>query len=163
MSERRKWAAVAVALMMVLLAGCQVGISRNTDGSLRVEAAMSEGQIAKEVERAISDPLVEQVSVDARQGYLYVEAERRRPGSEQRDSLSFHLTLGVKDGHLSAVVSDLNLSGFQVDDDRLEAWNQRLSENLERAGRERERSELVDVVVGPDDVTMVWRVESDRR
>ncbi len=149
-------------IVCVLIAGCQVGISRNSDGSLRVEAQMSEAALTREVQAALADPLIEGVTVDARDGYLQVEAERRRPGSNRRDNISYRLTLGVEDGHLAARISDLQLGGYEIDDSQLAAWNERIAANLERAGRESEQSELTDVTVNSDGMTLVWRVETAR-
>lgn len=158
---RKRWVFITFALM-ALLAACQVGISRNDDGSLRIEGEMPESALEAEIKAAIADPLVEDVSVDLHSGYLTAVAGRRRLSGSGRDTISFRLDLGVEDGHMTAVVSEVVVDGFSVSQARVQAWNQRIAANLERAGNRSEDSDLVDVLVTGDAVTLVWRVETAR-
>ena len=60
-----------------LIAGaCQLDVERNTDGSLQIEAVISEADIATEI--ALGMEAEEgTVSVDLKNGYALVEAEAR--------------------------------------------------------------------------------------
>lgn len=154
--------ASALLLLVVLAGACNVSINRNTDGSLSVEASISETAIQAEIEAALNDPLIQELSVDLQDGYILVTGERRRISGSQTDTLSFRLDLGVKDGHLSAVVSEAQIDGIPIDEARVKVWNQRIANRLERAGQRNPNSTLQSVTVTPDAVKMTWRVETRR-
>lgn len=152
-----------LALVMVpWLTACQVGISRNDDGSLQIEAEIPESALEAEIRAAIADPLIRNVSVDLRSGYLLAEASRNRLSGNGQDSMTFRLDLGAQDGHMTARISDVVVDGFSVGQDRVALWNSRIATNLERAGNRSGDSELVQVRVTDQAVTLVWRVETAR-
>jgi hypothetical protein len=153
---------ILLLIALVLLAGCAVDISRNPDGSLRVEAEIPQAALEAEIRAAISDPMVESVSVDLHDGYLRAETTRRRLASSQLDTMSFRLDLGVSDGHMTAFISDVQVNGWTPAASAIQEWNERIASNLERAGRESENSELTEVTVTPQAVMLVWRVETTR-
>jgi hypothetical protein len=148
--------------LALLIGACQVGLSRNPDGSLRVEGTMSEEALANEVRAAVADPLIEQVDVTLENGYARCRLVRKRPTGGGQDELSFRLALGVVDGHLTATLSDVDVNGFAPTVSLLAAWNQRIASNLERAGRRTPNSTLQQVDINPDGIQMVWRVETAR-
>ncbi|MFP3853088.1 MAG: hypothetical protein ACLFWD_02215 [Anaerolineales bacterium] len=159
--KRTLWLMLA-GILLLAISACQVGISRNEDGSLRIEAEMPESALEAEMKAAIADPLVEDVSVELHSGYLAAEASRRRLSGSGRDTMSFRLDLGAEDGRMTAVILEVEVDGFNVSQDRVQAWNQRIAANLERAGNRSDDSDLVDVVVTEEAVTLVWRVETAR-
>jgi hypothetical protein len=150
------------ALLGMLLSACQATISRNEDGSLRIESSMTEEALQTEILAAIADPLIQSVTVDLQSGYILVSGERKRLNSDQTDSLTFRLDLGVSDGHLTAVVSNAQIDGVPVEQARVDLWNERIATRLTRAGQRRANSSLQSVTVSNDSVTMVWRVETAR-
>lgn len=159
----RRWAtAVGVCAALLLLASCQVGVSRNEDGSLRVEGTMSEQAIQSEIERALADPFIEELQVDLRDGYLLIHGVRRRPTGAAVDEMSFRLDLGVADGHLTAAVSQAEIDGVPIDSRTVAAWNERIAGGLERGGQQTPNASLIEVRVRPAGVTMAWRVETPR-
>lgn len=145
-----------------LLTACQIGVERSPDGSLRVEATMSEEQLETELRAALGDPGIEEVQVETQAGYLMVMAERSRTGEDVVDTLTFRLELAAVGGHLDAQVSDVVVDGFSISEARVQRWNERIAANLERAGARRPNSRLERVVVSEGGVTMVWRVETAR-
>lgn len=159
----KKWMLyMFAAASLLVMVGCQVGIDRNDDGSLRLEAEMPEAALEAEIQAAIADPLVEEVTVDLRSGYLEAEATRRRLNGSGLDSMSFRLDLGVENGHMTALISEVVVDGFSVSQERVDLWNQRIAANLERAGSRSDNSQLTAVTVGPEAVTLVWRIETPR-
>lgn len=149
-------------LAALAMTACQVGIERNLDGSLRLEATMTEDQLESELRSALADPAIEQIAVEAHDGYLAVAAERGRSNGAQTDRLTFRLDLDAVDGHLSAQVSDVVFDGFSASQARVEEWNERIAANLERAGARRPNSSLQSVQVTTQGVTMIWRIETAR-
>lgn len=153
---------ILTVMAALLAAGCAVDISRNADGSLRVEAEMPQSALEAEIRAGIADPMVQEVSVVLYDGYLRAETSRRRIGSGQTDSMSFRMDLGAADGHMTAVLSDFQVNGWSPEPSAVQEWNERIADNLEKAGRESENSELTEVIVTPESVLLVWRVETPR-
>jgi hypothetical protein len=151
-----------LGLMVLGLVGCQIGLTRNPDGSLRVEASIGEEALAREVRAAIADPLVEEVQVSLERGYARISLSRRRPAGNTTDTLSFRLDLGVADGHLTAHLSSVVVNGYQPTDTLLAAWNERIANNLERAAGRTPNSTLQSVQVTDQGINMVWRIETAR-
>ncbi len=147
----------------LLLGACQANITRNPDGSLRVETTMTGAAIQTEVQAAIEDSQFQDVTVDLQSGYILVSGERQRLEGGQTDTLSFRLDLGVQDGILTALVSDAQINGKPVEADRVSRWNERIADRLTRAGQRHANSTLQSVTVTAEAVTMVWRVETGRK
>lgn len=158
----RKWVPLLLLLLAFGAVGCQIGLTRNADGSLRVEASIDQETLAREVRGAVRDPLVEDVQVELEDGYARVRMTRRRAAGSATDELSFRLDLGAANGHLTARLSNVVVNGFQPTESLLSTWNARIADNLERAAGRTPNSRLQDVDVTPDGVQMVWRVETAR-
>jgi hypothetical protein len=140
------------------LSACQANLSRNPDGSLRVETSMSEAALQTEITAALADPLIQSISVNLQTGYIDVSGDRKRLNSDQTDSLTFRLDLGASDGHLTAVVSNAQIDSITVDQGRVDLWNERIATRLAKAGQRRANSTLQSVTITTDSVSMVWRV-----
>lgn len=150
---------VLVCLACVLSA-CGLQLDRNPDGSIRLETNMTEQSLQSEIARAIADPLITNFSIDLREGFISVSADRKRIDSDVTDTMTFRLDLGESDGHLTAVISDVQLDGFPVDEARVAVWNQTIATRLERAGKRNADSTLQEVITSNDTITMVWRIET---
>lgn len=148
------------ALLSLLLSACQATITRNADGSLRVETTMTEAALQDEIQAALADPLIQSVTVDLQSGYALVSGVRKRLNSDQTDTLTFRLDLGVHEGVLTATVSDARIDGLAVEPERVALWNERIANRLEKASQRRPSSTLQEVSIGSEAVTMVWRVET---
>jgi hypothetical protein len=153
---------ILAALLGLLLTACQASIARNEDGSLRIETSMTEAAIQSEIEAALADPLIQSVTVDLQSGYALVSGTRKRLNSDQTDTLTFRLDLGVREGFLTAAISNAEVDGVPVEAERVALWNERIANRLERAGQRRPNSTLLSVTITSDSVTMVWRVETAR-
>lgn len=151
-----------LAVAALVLSGCSLNVDREADGSLRVEAIMPEESLQAELEVAIADPLLRDLAADLRDGAVFVTAERDRVTGEETDTVTFRLDLGVSDGHLTAVVSDLLVNGVAAHDERVAVWNERIATHLARAGQRHPNSTLQAVTVGDDALTMIWRIETWR-
>ena len=149
------------AVLVLVLAGlaCALDVNRNEDGSFNLNTEIKESTIQDLVETAISDPLIQSLNVDLREGYIFVSGDRKRPDSEVVDTMSFRVDLGVANGRLSAVVSEAQLDGFPMADSLLTTWNERIAGQLESVGQQSENSSLQSVSISEDAVTLVWRVE----
>ena len=153
---------ILLTLASLLLSACQATISRNPDGSLRVETSMTGTALQSEIQAALSDPLIQSLTIDLQTGYILVSGVRKRLNSDQTDSLTFRLDLGVSGGHLTALVSDAQVDGVPVEAARVALWNERIANRLERAAQRHPNSTLQSVTVANNVVTMVFRVETAR-
>jgi hypothetical protein len=151
-----------ILIVMMVLSGCGLNINRNADGSLNVEAQMTEADLQTEIAAAIADPLLRNFVIDVQEGYILVRAERKRLNSDQTDTLSFRLTLSVSQGHLAATISEAHVNDRPVESERVALWNERIANRLARAAQRRPNSTLQTVTIGGEVVTLVWRVETNR-
>jgi hypothetical protein len=154
------WIGLLVAVLA--MSACTIHIDRNEDGSLRAESQLPAETLQREIDLAIADPQVEELAVDLHDGYILVSGARKRAGGDGADELTFRLTLGVVDGHLAATISDAMLNDIPIAQERVDAWNERIAENLEKGGKKNPNSSLQSVDVAADAVTMAWRIETKR-
>jgi hypothetical protein len=163
MNKRRIWITLGIlSLVAIPLAACGLNLVRNPEGSLRLETTMTEESLRDETDWAITDPLITNFEVDLKDGYAAVTADRKRVGSDVIDTMSFRMTLGAADGHLTAEISDVVVDGIAVDEARIDNWNESIATRLERAGKRNADSTLQEVHVMEDSLKMVWRIETPR-
>src|SRR5512134_210653 len=106
--------------IMFLLSACKANFARNPDGSLDVETTVGQQELQEAVTAAIADPLVHDLTVSLQSGYVLVSGTRARLNDATRtDTLSFRLDLGVRDGQLTAAISDAQLDGESVEQSRV--------------------------------------------
>ena len=151
-----------VGLLGALVSGCAANITRNEDGSLTIETSMPADSLQAEIQAAIADPLIEELTAQLQSGYINVSGVRKRLNSDQTDTLSFRLDLGVSKGHLTATISNALIDGQPMDADRVSLWNERIANRLESFGQRRSNSSLQSVSVTSEAIEMVWRVETAR-
>lgn len=153
---------LTIVLTAMLASACSLDISRNPDGSLRVETVMTEEALQSEISLALSDPLIKELSVDLQDGAIMVDGSRKRVDSDIEDHIQFRLDLGVADGHLTAVISQAEIDGYPMDAERVEVWNERIATRLEQQASKRPNSSLQSVEVSDLKMTMVSRIETAR-
>jgi hypothetical protein len=146
--------------LSVLLAACSVQIERNSDGSLGVETYMTGADLQSEIDSALADPLIQEINVNLHTGYATVLVVRERVASNATDEMSFRLELGAVGGHLAVEISETEINGFPLNPEWSAVWNERIAQRLERAGRRNPNSSLEQVLMDPNGLTMVWRIET---
>ena len=149
-----------VVAMSLALTACDINIDRNDDGSLTIKSHMTEEALQAQIDLAIADPLIKDFTVEFYSDYAMVSAVRKRVVSDVTDDMSFRLDLGAEDGHLTAEISDAKVNDFPFDSNVVAVWNERLAIKLERDAKRNPNSSLEQVLMDPDGVTMVWRVET---
>lgn len=147
-------------LVGIMASACSVDIARNDDGSLTVEGVIDEASLQSEIEWALSDAQVENLTVDLQGGHIFVTAERQQVSGDQVNTLTFQLDLGASDGQLTATISNAELDGSPIDEERVSVWNERIASKLSRAGQRRPNSSLESVTVTDSEVVMTWNVET---
>ncbi len=158
MNSTKRISLLLIALMF-LLSACKANISRNADGSLDLETTLSQQQLQEAITASISDPLVKDVTVSLQSGYVLVSGSRERLNDASKtDALSFRLDLGVNNGQLTASVSNAQLDGKPIQQNRVDNWNQTIANRIGIIGQKNPNSTLKAVSITPSAVTMTWKV-----
>jgi hypothetical protein len=144
---------------MFLLSACRANISRNDNGSLTVETTITQQELQDVVSASIADPLVKNVTVSLQSGYVLVSGERQRLNdSSKSDALTFRLDLGVSNGGLTCSISNAQLDGKPIEQNRVDNWNQTIANRISRIGQKNQNSTLQSVTITPSTVMMTWIV-----
>ena len=148
-----------LAVALLSLNACKTNVSRNGDGSATVETTISQEELQEVITSSIADPLVTSVTASLQSGYVLVSADRKRwNDATKTDELSFRLDLSVNNGQLIASVSNAQLDGIAIEQNRVDNWNQTIANRLSRIGQKNNKATLESVSVTPDMVSMIWVV-----
>ena len=143
----------------LILGACKADFSRNDDGSLTMETAVTQEQIQETISSAIADPLIQDLTASLQNGYVSVSGTRQRlndPG--KTDTMSLRLDLRVSNGQLTASISDAQIDGVDIEQNRVDNWNQTIANRLSNFGGRSENATLQSVAITPEQVTMTWLV-----
>ena len=148
-----------MAAATLILGACKADFSRNDDGSLTMETTVTQEQIQETISSAIADPLIQDLTASLQNGYVSVTGTRQRlndPG--KTDTMSLRLDLGVSNGQLTASISDAQIDGVDIEQNRVDNWNQTIANRLSNFGGRSENATLQSVAITPEQVTMTWLV-----
>lgn len=159
MTPRQNFSILILLVISMLTSACQFNDSRNGDGTLTVETSVSQEQLQSEISTAIADPLIKSISVSLQSGYILVTGERQRLNDASKtDELSFRLDLGVSNGQLTTTISEAQLDGKPIEQNRVDNWNQTIANRIQNFGERRSNATLQTVSVTPSGVSMTWLV-----
>ena len=159
MKQNIKKLSVLAIILMLTLSACKANISRNDDGSLSVETSVTQAQLQEIISSSIADPLIKSLTVTLQQGYVSVIGERERLNNASKiDSMSFRLDLGVSNGELTASISDAQIDGVSIEQNRVDHWNQTIANRIANIGSRNENAQLQSVSITPEEVLMTWTV-----
>jgi hypothetical protein len=159
---RKTMMIVAIVAFSLVAGACSIEVARNDDGSLQVESVLTEESVRNEIARGIADPQVNYLTVDMKNGYALVAAERVRDSGIGVDDISFRVDLFVADGHLGANVTEAVWNEFPIPQELVDIWNEELAAQLEAEGKKDPDSTLVAVSLTEDALTMEWHVETEQ-
>ncbi len=146
-----------VLLGAVVLSACKANLSRNDDGSVTVETSVTQEQLQEVISSSIADPLVQELTVSLQNGYVSVTGVRQRLNDASKtDEMSFRLDLGVSNGELTASISDAQIDGIAIEQNRVDNWNQTIANRLSMIGGGNRNATLQSVSITPEQVTMTW-------
>ncbi|MBI3153324.1 MAG: hypothetical protein HYZ21_14405 [Chloroflexi bacterium] len=149
----------ALLVLALLTSACKADISRNDNGSFTVETTISQQELQEVISASIADPLVTNVTASLQSGYVFVTGDRQRLNDASKtDTLSFRLDLSVSNGQLAASVTDAQIDGVPIDQDRVDNWNQTIANRISNFGGRNENATLQSVNVTPEMVSMTWNV-----
>ena len=146
-------------LLTLLVTACKADIARNDDGSLSVKTEITQEQLQEVITSSIADPLVKDVTVSLQSGYVLVSGERQRLNDASKtDSLTFRLDLSVSNGQPAASISNAQIDGVAIEQNRVDNWNQTIANRLSSLGGRSENATLQAISITPELVTMTWNV-----
>lgn len=149
-----------LVLVLFAVTACNRDIVRNDDGSLTVETTMSQQELQEVISGSIADPLVTNVTVSLQAGYVLVSAEHQRLNDVGKtDVLSFRLDLSVSGGQLVAAISNAQIDGITIEQNRVDNWNQTIANRLSNFGGKGENSILESINITTEAMTMTWNVQ----
>jgi len=148
-----------MCVLVFLLSACKANIARNQDGSLTVETTISQQELQDVVSAAIADPLVKNITVSLQSGYVSVSGERQRLNDASKtDILTFRLDLSVNNGQLTSSISNAQLDGKPLEQNRVDNWNQTIANRISNLGQRNQNSTLQSISITTEAVTMTWTV-----
>ncbi len=157
MNKVFRTSSILLVMLAFLASACKANISRNDDGSLAVETTITQQELQEAISAAIADPLITNVTVTLQAGYVSVSADHQRLNdSSKTDTLSFRLDLSVNNGQLLASITDAQIDGKAIEQNRVDNWNQTISNRLSNFGNKRENATLQSISITPEIVTMTW-------
>lgn len=159
MNKVSKRISVMLIALLFIISACKANISRNEDGSFTVETMISQQVLQEVITASIADPLIKDLTVSLQSGYVLVSGERQRLNDATKtDTLNFRLDLGASNGQLTSSISNAQLDGVAIEQNRIDLWNQTIANRLALLGQKNENSTLQSVNITPDNVTMIWNV-----
>lgn len=148
---------ILVTAIMFVISACKANLSRNDDGTVTVETSITQEQLQEVISSAIADPLIQDLNVSLQNGYVSVTGVRQRLNdSSKTDTMSFRLDLGVSNGELTASISDAQIDGIAIEQNRVDNWNQTIANRISMIGGGNRNATLQSVSVTPEQVTMTW-------
>jgi hypothetical protein len=145
-------------LAALALTACRRGeitsVERNPEGGVTVTARLTEADVNAAINEALEitgNPLLRNPQVDLQNGLIVVSGEHVRRDGNGTVSGSFNVTLTAQNGALLAQVSNLNIEGFDVADERLATFNQRLVNAFTNRANRENRQVTVDSVTITND------------
>ena len=159
MNKMIKTTPVLLIVLVLFTSACKANVSRNDDGSFAVETTISQQELQEVISSSIADPLVTNVTASLQQGYISVSADHQRLNDASKtDTLSFRLDLSVNDSQLTVSITDAQIDGVAIEQNRVDNWNQTIANRLSNFGERRENAALQSVSITPEVVTMTWNV-----
>jgi len=150
---------ILLTVLVFFLSACQRNISRNDDGSVDVETVFTQQELQEAINASIADPLIMDLTASLQSGYVLVSGTRQRfNDSSKMDNLTFRLDLGVSNSQLTTSISDAQLDGVSIEQNRVDHWNQTIANRIALLGQKSQNSTLKSVSITPSQVTMTWNV-----
>ncbi len=159
MKTTSKTMSILLIVLMFLLSACKANISRNQNGSFDVETTISQQELQEAITVSIADPLVKEITVSLQSGYVLVTGERQRLNDASKTgNLSFRLDIGVSSGQPTASVSNAQLDGVPIEQNRVDHWNETIAKRIALLGQKYSKGTLKSVAITPSAVSMTWNV-----
>jgi regulator of protease activity HflC (stomatin/prohibitin superfamily) len=154
-------------LFLILIFGLvacnrDVNVQPNGDGTATVSVSVTEAEVNTVVQNALSaraNPLLRNPSVGLQNGQIVVTGEHERRDGAGTVSGTVTLNATVVNGVLNVEVTDVDIEGWDVSDERIQQFNDELEERLGgRARQNNGNATLESVSITDDNLTIQIRV-----
>lgn len=164
---RKMMMVIVLVLGSLPLVACGAGrveiVRERGSDVFNVTVELNEDDMAQLVETALSNrnPLLRDPVVDLQDGQVVVAGtHERRDGNGEVDG-RIVIAPTVQDGHLVLTVTEISIDGVDVDDARIQQFNDNLAERIERRLDNRTR-ELTMTAVSVTDDLLVLMFDAER-
>lgn len=161
-NKMKKWKflMVLVVLTLAILACSNFNFDRLSDGNLRVETNLSLDLIQTALETAANFDQVVGLTLEPRNGYIYVHADVLEVQGITGNDVSFHLELSSSDGDLIAKIANLQAGNNAFDGSQFEKYNDQIAEILADQNGVEDITNFESVSVTPAGVSVVVIIET---
>jgi len=166
----RRWISICILSLtcFLVLAGCRRGdinIQSDGEGGLDVSITWTEAEvntIVSETLAEVGNPLLRNPQVNFQDGHILVNGEHSQRDGNGTVSGSFILSAAVQNGAILLQVTDVQIEGVDLTDERIADLNARLSQQFnQRAERAQSRAFTVQsLVITDDDLTLSVHLQS---
>jgi hypothetical protein len=140
---KRQMILTMMFLLPLLLGACnRAQVERNPEGGVTVTVTLSEADVNLAIEQALAagtDPLLRNPSVELANGVIIASGEHDRRDGGGRVSGSLTIRVSVVNGTLAAEITEADIEGFDLSDERIAAFNERLADGLARRSDQENR------------------------
>lgn len=150
----------------LLLVGCNranVDVERNPDGGFNITATLNEAEVNTAIENALAqsaNPLLRDPQVDLQTGQIIINGQHDRRDGGGTVSGSVTMTLSVQNGALAAQITQADVEGLDLTDERIADFNTRLAEGLARlAENDRGLITVQSITVTADNLQIVFTAQ----
>lgn len=158
--KNRKLLLVLVVLVLAILACSNFNFDSMSDGNLRVETNLSLDLIQAALEASANFDQVVGLTLEPRNGYIFVQADALEFQGTTGTNVSFHLELSSSNGDLIAAITNVQSSNDAFDTSQFETLNEQLGEMLTDENGLEDITNFESVSITPDGVSVVVIIET---
>lgn len=157
----------AAVLLAAGLVGCEgrVAIERNNIGGVDITVSLTETEvndILRDVVENRDDPLLRDLSVDLRPGVIQLNGTYDRRDGTGSDDGSITMSVGVTNNRLTLNISDVDIAGYDLGDDRIQQINRDIEEGLAQAAQNSDnQSQLTAVSITDTNLSFTIRTQGE--
>lgn len=158
------WTLGLVLMAAVSLVGCrgQFAVERNPEGGADVTITLAESDINAAITEALNErenPLLRNPQVDLQPGQIVINGEHERRDGGGTVSGSLTATVTVQDGAILAQVTQADIEGVDLRDERIARFNERLAENFNRRASRSDGLTMQSVTITEDEIEIKFNVQ----
>jgi len=158
--KKGKLLLVLVVLGLAILACSNFNFDSMSDGNLRVETNLSLDLIQAALEASANFGQVVGLTLEPRNGYIFVKADVLEFQGITGNDVSFHLELSSSDGDLIAGITNVQSSNNAFDTSQFEILNQQIAQMLTDENGLEDITNFESVSITPEGVSVVVIIET---
>lgn len=157
------WTLGLIMFAALSLVGCrgQFNVERNPEGGADVTITLAESDINAAITEALNErenPLLRDPQVDLQPGQIVINGTHDRRDGSGSVSGSLTATVTIQDGALLAQVTQADIEGVDLSDERIARFNERLAENFNRRASRNDGLTMQSVTITDGDIEIKFNV-----